>query len=48
LVQLVTDIPALLAETLGDNASTITRRAAELATDWAGYAAVKARASASK
>lgn len=45
LHQLVSDIPApLLAETLSYHPQTVARRAAELATDWAGYAALKARA----
>jgi len=45
LHQLVIDIPApLLAETLGYHPQTVARRAGELATDWAGYAALKARA----
>ncbi len=42
--QLVTAIPApVLAELLGYNPKVAAERAAELATDWAGYAALKSR-----
>jgi hypothetical protein len=42
--RLVTEIPApVLAELLGYNPKVVTERAAELATDWAGYAALKSR-----
>lgn len=44
LTALVTQIPApLLAETLGYHPKTVTSRAGELGTDWASYAASKAR-----
>jgi len=46
--QLITDVPApLLATTLGYHPQTTARRAAEQATDWAAYAALKARQTAS-
>lgn len=46
---LVTEIPApLLAEALGYHPKTVTLRAGELGTDWAGYAASKARSSTSR
>ncbi len=46
---LVTEIPApLLAETLGYHSKTVTLRAGELGTDWASYAASKARTSTSR
>lgn len=42
--QLVTAIPApVLAELLGYNPKVAAERAAELATDWAGYAALQSR-----
>lgn len=42
--QLVAEIPApVLAELLGYNAKVVAERAAELATDWAGYPALKSR-----
>jgi hypothetical protein len=45
---LVAEVPAsLLAEALGYHAKTVTLRAGELGTDWAGYAASKARSSTS-
>ena len=46
---LVAEVPApLLAEALGYHPKTVTLRAGALGTDWASYAASKARASASQ
>jgi hypothetical protein len=46
---LITEIPApLLAEALGYHPKTVTLRAGELGTDWASYAASKARSSTSR
>lgn len=42
--QLVSDVPApVLAKTIGYHPRTAANRAAELGTDWASYAALKAR-----
>lgn len=46
--QLVADVPApLLAKAIGYHPQTTARRAAEQGTDWAAYAALKARQTAS-
>jgi len=46
--QLIADVPApVLARTLGYHPQTTARRAAEQGTDWAAYAALKARQTAS-